>query len=344
MSRVSATLCFLLLDLFCLLFLSPITSSLATDVVGELIHLRSQSSTGIIHLTDDLLDHIIALPTPRPFSFLVFFDMAILHNRSELQLTTLKTEFSLVSSSFLANNQHDSSTLTKLFFFDLEFKDSERSFSRFEVESLPHIRLVLPHVTHLSSSDEMQPRDFSELAKSMSKFIESKTELTLGPINRPPLIPPRLLAVILIIIAILTPIFIKLLIKGHTLLNGRKIWMLGATFIYLFSVSGTMYNIINKVPMFIIGNVKGQSKPIFFFQESGVQLGAEGYIVGFLYTVIGVLLGFMTHGIVKVRSLMAQRVMMAVVLVTSVWVVKKVVYLDNWKTGYDVHAHWPSNW
>ncbi|KAK9714955.1 hypothetical protein RND81_06G133100 [Saponaria officinalis] len=344
MSSASIPLCFVLLDLFCLLIFSPTMASPAADaVVGELIRLRAQSSTGMIRLTDHLFDEITSLPTPRPFSFLVFFDVASLHKRSEIQLITLKSEFSLVSSSFLTNYQNDTESLNTLFFFDLEYEDSKHSFSLFDINSLPHIRLVLPHVTDLPSSDKMQPRDFSKLAESMSEFIESKTKLTVGPIHRPPPISSKQLAVILATLAILTPVAIKRLIKGDTFLHSYKIWMLCATFIYFFSVSGTMYTIINKAPMFMVDRNE-QSKLAFFYQGSGMQLGAEGFSVGFLYTVVGVLFGFMTHGIVKVKSVMAQRLMMAVVLIISVWAVKKVVYLDNWKTGYDVRSHWPSNW
>lgn len=75
-----------------------------------------------------------------------------------------------------------------------------------------------------------------------------------------------------------------------------------------------------------------------------MQLGAEGFAVGGLYTLVGLLLGFVTHGLVKVRSVKFQRIAMALALIVSFWAVKKVVFLDNWKTGYGVHAYWPSSW
>lgn len=40
----------------------------------------------------------------------------------------------------------------------------------------------------------------------------------------------------------------------------------------------------------------------------------------------------------------AQKLVIIVVLLVSFLVVKKVVFLDNWKTGYEIHAYWPSSY
>jgi len=86
------------------------------------------------------------------------------------------------------------------------------------------------------------------------------------------------------------------------------------------------------------------SKLVFFYQGSGMQLGAEGFAVGFLYTVVGLLLAFTTHGLVRVSNVSVQRVVMIFALLVSFLAVKQVVYLDNWKTGYGIHGFWPSSW
>ncbi|CAA2934297.1 polyubiquitin 11 [Olea europaea subsp. europaea] len=118
---------FLLLLIFNLL--APHASSISSDsIISELSALQSQSSTGVIHLTDPLLRRILSLPTPRPFHFLLFFDAQQLHSKAELSLPTLKSEFSLVSSSFYTNNPDQKSLL---FFFDIEFEESQSSFVLF---------------------------------------------------------------------------------------------------------------------------------------------------------------------------------------------------------------------
>lgn len=75
-----------------------------------------------------------------------------------------------------------------------------------------------------------------------------------------------------------------------------------------------------------------------------MQLGTEGFAIGFLYTIVGLLLAFLTRVLVTVRNVNVQRTAMVAALFVSFWAVKKVVYLDNWKTGYGIHAFWPSSW
>lgn len=189
----------------------------------------------------------------------------------------------------------------------------------------------------------MDAGDFSRLAESMAEFVESKTELVVGPIHRPPIVSRKQLMFIIAAFLVWLPFMVKKLILGNTLLHDWKVWLSGAVFVYFFSVSGAMHNIIRKMPMFLTDR-NDPNKLVFFYQGSGMQLGAEGFAIGFLYTVVGLLLAFMTHLLVRVRNVTAQRLVMIVALLVSFWAVKKVIFLDNWKTGYGIHAYWPSSW
>lgn len=189
----------------------------------------------------------------------------------------------------------------------------------------------------------MDQGDFSRLAESMAEFVEAKTRLSVGPINRPPLISTTKIIIIAVGILIWLSHYVKKIIAGRTLLHDSRVWLAGSVFVYFFSVSGAMFNIIRKMPMFITDR-NDPSKLVFFYQGSGMQLGAEGFTVGFLYTIVGLLLAFMTHGLVKIRSVKVQRVAMIFALLVCFLAVKQVVYLDNWKTGYGIHGFWPSSW
>uniref|UniRef100_A0A5B6ZK76 Putative Tumor suppressor candidate isoform 1 n=2 Tax=Davidia involucrata TaxID=16924 RepID=A0A5B6ZK76_DAVIN len=189
----------------------------------------------------------------------------------------------------------------------------------------------------------MDAGDFSRLAESMVEFIESKTKLTVGPIHRPPIVSKKQMVFIVVALLIWSPFMVKKVLAGETFLHDSKIWLAGAVFVYFFSVSGAMHNIIRKMPMFMADR-NDPSKMIFFYQGSGMQLGAEGFAIGFLYTIVGLLLAFATHVLVRVKNRTTQRLVMLVTLFVSFWAVKKVVFLDNWKTGYGIHAYWPSNW
>jgi oligosaccharyltransferase complex subunit gamma len=330
------------------LFLITITSSLifATESnqerTNELLSLQSRSDSSIIHLNDQsIARYLTSVKTPRPYSLLIFFDAHQLHDKSELRLTELHKEFSIVASSFTTNNANQSS-LSKLFFCDIEFKESQLTFSQFGVNALPHIRLVGP--THgLKDSQQMDQGDYSRLAESMAEFVEAKTRLSVGPIHRPPILSRNKIILIVVGVLIWLSFFVKKLLTGQTLLHDPRVWLAGSVFVYFFSVSGAMHNIIRKMPMFLVDR-NDPSKLVFFYQGSGMQLGAEGFTVGFLYTLVGLLLAFMSHGLVKIKSVKVQRVIMIFALLVCFLAVKQVVFLDNWKTGYGIHGYWPSSW
>ncbi|XP_044461621.1 probable dolichyl-diphosphooligosaccharide--protein glycosyltransferase subunit 3B [Mangifera indica] len=322
--------------------ISIATANSHSDLVSELLSLQSQSTSGVIHLNDHLISRFLtSTKTPRPYSILIFFDAHQLHSKPELHLQDLHNEFSLLASSFVTNNPSDHG---KLFFCDIEFKESQSSFGMFGVNSLPHIRLVGPDAKSLKDdSIQMDQGDFSRMAESMADFVQSRTKLSVGPIHRPPLLSKKQIGLIVLIILIWLPFAIKKIIAGETLLHDRKIWLLGSVFVYFFSVSGAMHNIIRKVPMFLVDR-NDPNKLVFFYQGSGMQLGAEGFAIGSLYTIVGLLLALVTNVLVKVKNVTAQRVVMIFALLVSFWAVRKVIYLDNWKTGYGVHGYWPSIW
>ncbi|WCJ20270.1 Oligosaccharyltransferase complex/magnesium transporter family protein [Euphorbia peplus] len=314
------------------------------ELTAELLSLQSSSSSGIIHLDDHKISRFLtSTKPPRPYSLLIFFDAKQLHDKSELRLQDIHREFSLLASSFVTNNNDQSDRSHKLFFCYIEFKESQSTFSLFGVNSLPHIRLVGPNVKNPKDSEAMDQGDLSRMAESMAEFVELKTKLSVGPIHRPPVISRTQMAVLILILLIWFPFMIRKVLSGNTLLHDPKIWLGGAVFVYFFSVSGAMHNIIRKMPMFLADR-NDPNKLVFFYQGSGMQLGAEGFAIGFLYTIVGLLLAFVTHVLVMVRNVTVQRSVMIVALVVSFWAVNKVISLDNWKTGYGIHTFWPSSW
>ncbi|KAM1123841.1 hypothetical protein FF1_005145 [Malus domestica] len=322
------------------LLLASFTELSESNPVPELLSLQSRSSSGVIRLDDrSLAKFLTAVKTPRPYWVLVFFDAAKLHDKSELHLKELRKEFAVVASSFIENNQDPSSpSHAKLFFCDIEFQESQHSFAQFGVNSLPHIRLIGP--THgLKDSPQMDQGDFSRLAESMSEFIQSKTKLVVGPIHRPPMLSKNQIMFVTIAWLICMPFIAKKVYSGKTLLHDPRIWLAGSVFVYFFSVSGAMHNIIRNMPMFLVDR-EDPSKLIFFYQGSGMQLGTEGFTVGFLYTIVGLLLAFLTRVLVTVRSVKVQRIVMIIALFVSFFAVKKVIQLDNWKTGYGLCMVW----
>ncbi|KAI3698109.1 hypothetical protein L6452_31221 [Arctium lappa] len=320
------------------------TSAAAADIVSDLHSLRSHSPSGIIHLNDTLL-HRIFDSGHRSFHLIIFFDAIQLHHQPQPNLKSFKAEFELISESFLINNNRNSSSLSKIFFFDIEFAESQNEFLRFGVEALPNVRIVSPHANVLESdSIPMEVGDdHSSLAESMAEFIKFKTGLTIGNIHHPPILSKTQLGFLITGFLIWIPFMIRKLIAGKTLFHNKRVWIFGTLFVYFFSVSGSMFILIRGIPFFITDR-NDPNKAIFFYKGNGMQFGFECISVGFMFTIVGLLLAFVTRVIVKMKDSMVQRATMISSLIVSFWAVREVVVLNHWKTGYAVYAYLPSNW
>ncbi|CAH8389048.1 unnamed protein product [Eruca vesicaria subsp. sativa] len=311
------------------------------DRTKDLVSLRSSSESGVIRLKNDTVSKFItSVPTPRPYSLIIFFNSIDLNSKT---LQELRAEFGFASSSFLANNNNRSDVANKLFFCEIDSSDSE-AFHLFAVQSLPAMCLVDPLMENPQDQEvKIDEYDFDGTAESVAEFVERRTNFTVGPINRPPLLSKPQISVIAALLVISTPFLIRKVLKGETFLHDTRVWLYGAVLVYFFSVSGIMHNIIKSVPMFF-RDEEDSNKLVFFYEGPGYQLWGEGLSVGFLYNLVGLLLAYVTSALVRVRNVNEQRVVMMLAMAISLLAVKKVVYLDNWKTGYQIQTYWPSSW
>ncbi|XP_047331552.1 probable dolichyl-diphosphooligosaccharide--protein glycosyltransferase subunit 3B [Impatiens glandulifera] len=156
--------------IFFIITLFTISSFSDDDLFSDLISLRSKSESGVIRLNDQLLSRFhTSSKSPRGFSLLIFFDAVQLHNKTELNLRGLRNEFGLLASSFITNNKESLSSRSTIFFCDMEFSESQSSFKKFGVKSVPHIRLVPSTAVSLKEdSIQMDADDSSRLAESMA--------------------------------------------------------------------------------------------------------------------------------------------------------------------------------
>ncbi|XP_076931494.1 putative dolichyl-diphosphooligosaccharide--protein glycosyltransferase subunit 3B [Bidens hawaiensis] len=275
-----------------ILILTIITHSSTADTIFSDLHsLRSHSPSSIIHLNQTLINRVLK-STPKPF-LIIFFDAVKLHNQPEPNLKTIKSEFALVSKSFIINNRN-TSLFHKIFFCDIELGESKHNLIRFGVRALPDIRIVPPDAKDLKlDSIPIVLGDYPGIAESMADFIGLRTGISIGAIHRPPIVTKTQLGLVI---------------------GGFLMWM-----------------------PFVV-------KKVFFFKGNGMQFGVEGFCVGFLFTVVGLLLSLVTRIVVKMKHSAMQRVTMIGVMGVSFWAVKQVVKLNNWKTGYAVHTYMPSSW
>lgn len=313
------------------------------DKIAELLDLQEQAVDSVIRLDDNSLKRFALQSEGRPYSLVIFFDAVQMRDRPELKLEELRREFGLVAAAFAKNNK-DTESASKIFFVDLELGRSQASFHRFGVKSLPMIRHLPPGKVALEDSQPLSTAGLSlGAAEGIAAFVEEKTRHKVGPIERPPFVSRQQMVVMGAGLALAAPFVIKMLMAGNTPFHEKELWCSAALLVYFFSVSGGMFNIIRGTPLFMRDR-NDPNKLIFFYQQSGQQLGTEGFVVGFLYTIVGVTLAIISHYLVRIHSTIVQRVAMVLGMAISFWAVRSVLFFDNWKTGYWIHAYWPTKW
>lgn len=308
--------------------------------VADLLNRQAQSKEGVIRLDDESFKRFaIPVPEPRPYSLIIFFDATQLRDNAELKLDTLRSEYALVAAAYVKANPDSG----RVFFVDLEFSKAQSSFQAFGVSTLPNIKHLGPGNGSLADTEQMEQGELSRLADGMVSFVEAKTRQKVGPIERPPAFSKKQLIVLVGGLLVASPFVIKRIMAKDTIMHDPRFWCFNAVLVYFFSVSGGMHNIIRGMPFFTQDR-EHPGKLQFFYPGSGMQLGAEGFVVGSLYTLVGLSLAFVTHLLYEIRSKTAQRFFLLVVMGVSFIAVRKVISLDNWKTGYYVHGYWPNRW
>lgn len=97
--------------------------------------------------------------------------------------------------SFIQNNQDSQS----LFFCDIEFHESQSTFSQFGVSALPDVSLVGPSDVDLKNDpDQMRDDDIAGLVESMVEFV-------VGHIHRPPIVPKNYALVVNVVFLVWLP-------------------------------------------------------------------------------------------------------------------------------------------
>lgn len=312
------------------------------DRVAELKHLQAKSQDGVIRMDDNRFRRFVATDDPRPYAMILFFDAQQLREQTELRLEEFRREFGLVASSYIKHNEGGSGD-GKVFFCDVEFKEAQGVFRMFDVQTLPHVRHLAAGSGDHKLSVEMNAGEFPRSAEGVAAFVTAKTRQECGAIERPPFLSRNRMLALLGLFLVSAPIVGKKLAAPGSPLRDYRVWMVGALAIYFFSVSGGMHNIIRNMPLFTVDR-NDPSKLQFFYHGSGMQFGTEGFIVGFLYTIVGVLLAYVTHFAPNIRSKNSQRMLMVISITISFVAVSKVIALDNWKTDYWIHAFWPTRW
>eukprot|EP00271_Cylindrocystis_brebissonii_P010446 TRINITY_DN26633_c0_g1_i1.p1 TRINITY_DN26633_c0_g1~~TRINITY_DN26633_c0_g1_i1.p1 ORF type:complete len:338 (+),score=9.94 TRINITY_DN26633_c0_g1_i1:74-1087(+) len=308
--------------------------------VQDLMGLAARSKDHVVYLDDGSYPRY-GQGKERPYSLVVFFSAKEMNKQNpDLKLDAFREEFGYAAKSFYENNA-GTPEAEHLFFAEVEFKHSQNVFRNFKVESLPHVRLVLSG--NGTRSETMRFDSSPRTAEGISSFISSKTDLDVGKILRAPLLSPLSMIILGATTVASAPFAIKILLTNQTPLHDPRVWCAFGLAIYFFAVSGGLYNIIRGMPMYMRDR-NDPSKTIYWYSGTSAQCGVEGFSVGALHMTVGLLLAFITHGLPLVKSKSVQRMVLLGCLIAGTWAAREVVSLDQWKTGYQIHAFYPRRW
>ena len=315
-------------------------SPLATLQAFELSKLQDSSADGVIDLNAALFDKFTS-GRRRSYQLIVFLTARHLLDKPKLHLRELREDY-----GFMAKAHRDrfkgSETEGKLFFAELNFdKETQEVFRRLHAQTLFIFRLS--STLNVSSGENIKLRDQDLLkpetfpkqpvtVNDMISFVKDKTGIDIGKVEKPTVFQAWWFPfVALSFLSSLAYIAYKVFYADF--MKNMVFYALATLFVYWFSVSGGMHNIIRGMPMVTIDpNTKA---PRYFMPGQG-QLGTEGFIMGSLYTCVGLAFALVVYVAPKAKAASTQRILAYGSLLTAFICVNQVVGVYTWKTGY----HW----
>jgi len=174
-----------------------------------------------------------------------------------------------------------------IFFVEVDARHGLELFQKLGLNSAPSIMLLPPKIsdkTHPKLSTWMQsikPRfKFTQLTHMISpddvaNFV-NKIRPSAPPLRQERSINMTMLAIYVLLLAVAVVVFVKYWRQILALRSQPTLFLVGGFLIYLFAISGGMYNIIREVPF----SRPGEGGETYINRSGRDQYGAEGYLMG----------------------------------------------------------------
>ena len=308
--------------------------------VLELSQLQERSADGVVELDSASFDKF-ASGRRRAYQLIVFLGAKHLLDKPKLHLRELREDYGFTAKAHRDRFKR-SEAEGKLFFAELNFeKNTQEVFRRLNAQTLFIFRL--PSTLNVSPGENIKLREQDMLKPEASasqpinidqmvSFVREKTGIDIGKVEKPTVFQAWWFP--FVAIAFLSSIlYIAYKVFYADFMKNMVVYALATLFVYWFSVSGGMHNIIRGMPMVTIDpNTK---TPRYFMPGQG-QLGTEGFLMGSLYTCVGLAFGLVVYIAPKAKAASTQRMLAYGGLMTAFICVNQVVGVYSWKTGY----HW----
>ncbi|KAL4445853.1 hypothetical protein ABPG77_009052 [Micractinium sp. CCAP 211/92] len=289
---------------------------------------------GLIELDQNTFNELL-VGKSRPYSVFVVGDAKDLRRDPKLRLVPLVSDFKLVAKAFAATNAGKPAA-GQAFFARMEFARAQHLFGRMGIKALPYLARIPPSLAVTEGgaisvpAEEVLPTSgYPWGPERIAEFVSERTGLAVGEVKHAPLISPRVLPLVsLAVLACIVYVGYKLYYAPC--MRHQALYAVGALCIYWFSVSGGMFNIIRGVPL--VGFDHRNRQAMLFMQGQG-QLGAEGFIMGTLYTTVGLSVATLITLVPKIKDSGAQRVAAYATILVAFFAFRMVTSNHLWKTG-----------
>jgi oligosaccharyltransferase complex subunit gamma len=309
---------------------------------ARIARVQTLQRAGIVELDAKSVKEVL-VGKSRPYSVFLIADAKDLRSSSKLKLGQVVADFRLAAKTY-ASTHRGQPAAGSVVFARMEFSKVKELFGRLGVQSLPYMARVPPGLAiseggaiTLPREELMSPASYPWTAEAIAEFVTERSGLPVGKIERSPLISARLMPVVsLAVLGGVGSVGYKLYYAPF--MRHQALYAAGALVIYWFSVSGGMFNIIRGVPL--VGYDARKRQAMLFMAGQG-QLGAEGFIMGSLYTLVGLAVAGLIFIVPKVKDAQARRYAAYGLLALAFLAFRSVTANHLWKTGMQTHWYWP---
>jgi oligosaccharyltransferase complex subunit gamma len=252
-----------------------------------------------------------------------------------------KTVVAAIDSDGGASPDAAAAAAATTFLATVEFEAAREVFHRLAVDSLPWV-VVLPgdHAVGDDGGEVGLPSDAVMRhdaygakhwdADDFARFLADRTGGPAIPIARPPK-RPSLVGVLsgLTILAALAAAGWKF--YNSPLAAWMPLWVAGTLGVWWFATSAGMYNIIRGMP-FALPTRDGRVK--LFMDGSSGQVGFEGFLMGTLYSSVGLAMAALATVVPRLADAKARRAAGFACVAGAWFAYTRVVSVHDWKTGF----------
>lgn len=205
----------------------------------------------------------------------------------------------VVAESYAADVKKAKGT-ENLFFIKLDYEQSPRTFSSYQVTSVPLIFHVHPHAADfdIPQRDRLQIPSTDADAEMIAGFVRERSGVTVH-IQRSMVAVYITLLLVFAVLGLLVKPAIDSLPFLLGLIRMKWVWIVVSIGVYVCAISGLIFDIIRSPPWYR-ANAKGEI--MLFYPQSGNQFVVEGFIIGFLNLLCAGALVFIAVAAPKFKS------------------------------------------